>query len=178
MYVTIMKTSRLITLADAEILVDLYARNREFLAPWVPIRPDEYFTVAGQRADIGTALDRCARGTALPHVILNESGDVAGRITINDIVRGAFQSCSLGYWLSESDNGRGLASAAVGHIMRTAFEDLGLHRIEAGTLRNNARSRHVLERNGFVRFGIAPMYLKIAGEWQDHVLYQALSRVR
>lgn len=173
-----LQPSRLITLGDADALAELYARNRAFLAPWEPIRPAEYFTPAGQLDDIATALDRYAQGTALPHVILNESGDVAGRITLTGVVRGPFQSCSLGYWLSESDNGRGLASSAVAHIKQTAFDELGLHRIEAGTLLHNVRSQHVLERNGFVRFGVAPRYLKIAGQWQDHALYQTLARVR
>ncbi len=56
-----------------------------------------------------------------------------------------------------------------------AFDDLGLHRIQAGTLVDNVRSQRVLERNGFVRFGVAPAYLHIAGEWRDHALYQVVS---
>jgi ribosomal-protein-alanine N-acetyltransferase len=62
-------------------------------------------------------------------------------------------------------------------MMRVAFEELGLHRIEAGTLLHNVRSQRVLERNGFVRFGVAPAYLKIAGAWQDHVLFQVLTSI-
>ena len=120
-------------------------------------------------------LEKHERGAALPHVILDESGRVVGRITLNGIVRGPFQSCSLGYWLSAHANGRGLATGAVRDIMRVAFEELGLHRIEAGTLRHNVRSQRVLERNGFIRFGVAPQYLNIAGEWQDHVMFQVVT---
>ena len=87
-------------------------------------------------------------------------------------MRGAFQSATLGYWLGAEFNGRGLATTAVRDIIRLAFDDLGLHRIEAGTLVHNIRSQPVLERSGFVRFGVAPAYLNIAGEWQDHILYQ------
>ncbi|HZJ04274.1 MAG TPA: GNAT family protein [Nocardioidaceae bacterium] len=67
-----------------------------------------------------------------------------------------------------------LATAAVRDIKRVAFEELGLHRIQAETLLHNARSKRVLERNGFVRIGMAPEYLKSAGEWQDNDLYQVL----
>jgi ribosomal-protein-alanine N-acetyltransferase len=49
---------RLVQPTDADALADLQTRNREFLAPWDPLRPDEYFTVAGQRSDIETALAR------------------------------------------------------------------------------------------------------------------------
>ena len=59
--------------------------------------------------------------------------------------------------------------------MHVAFAELGLHRIEAGTLLHNVASQRVLERNGFVRFGLAPAYLKIAGSWKDHAMYQVLN---
>jgi len=35
-------------------------------------------------------------------------------------------------------------------------------------------SQRVLARNGFVRYGTAPQYLRIAGRWQDHAMFQAL----
>ena len=111
----------------------------------------------------------------MPSVILDEAVRVVGRITLNDIVRGPFQSCHLGYWLSAAENGRGLATAAVRDITRVAFEELRLHRIQAATLLHNIRSQRVLERSGFVRFGVAPAYLKIAGQWQDHALYQIVN---
>ena len=56
-----------------------------------------------------------------------------------------------------------------------AFDDLGLHRVQAETLPDNVRSQRVLARNGFVRYGLAPQYLTIAGRWQDFEMYQLLS---
>ena len=169
--------TRRITLGDAPAIAELLRANREFLAPWEPIRPEGYTTVDGQREVVRAALEQHEQGSTLPHVIVDDSGRVVGRITLNDITRGPFQSCSLGYWLSAAENGRGLATAAVHDMMRVAFEELRLHRIEAGTLLHNVRSQRVLERNGFVRFGIAPEYLKIAGAWQDHVLFQVLTSI-
>jgi [ribosomal protein S5]-alanine N-acetyltransferase len=170
--------TRLLTIDDVPILAELQAANRDFLAPWEPVRSDEYFTADGQRAVVLTALEGYERGSTLPHVVLDESGRVVGRITLNDIVRGPFQSCSLGYWVAAADNGRGLASEAVRQIKMVAFESLGLHRIQAATLLHNVRSQRVLERNQFVRFGIAPAYLRIAGEWQDHAVYQVVAAPR
>lgn len=169
-----MCATRLVTLADVPVLAELLRANRDFLAPWDPIRGEDYFTAEGQRVVIQDALAQYQQGAVLPHVILNESGRVAGRITLSGIVRGPFQSCNLGYWLSAADNGRGLATAAVRDIIDVAFGELELHRIQAGTLPHNIRSQRVLERNGFVRFGMAPAYLNIAGRWQDHVLYQVV----
>jgi ribosomal-protein-alanine N-acetyltransferase len=168
--------TRLIVLDDAPALTQIACENRDFLAPWEPLRDDRWFTVDGQREGISVALERHQQGTCLPHVILDETGHVAGRITLNGITRGPFQSCSVGYWVSARANGRGLATAAVRDIVRIAFEDLGLHRVQAETLPHNLASRHILERTGFRQYGMAPQYLKIAGRWQDHMMFQLLNR--
>lgn len=160
---------------DAETLAHLIVAGREFFAPWEPRRDERWFTEEGQRDDIRAALERQAAGLGLPCVILDDSGTVVGRINLNNIVRGAFQSTSIGYWVDPASAGRGLATAAVGEMLHRAFADLGLHRVEAGTLVHNAASQRVLERNGFTRYGLAPRYLSIEGRWQDHVLFQVLN---
>ncbi|HTT30364.1 MAG TPA: GNAT family protein [Solirubrobacteraceae bacterium] len=169
-----MATTRLIAVEDAPALAQLLQQNRAFLADWEPIRPEDYFTVDGQRRMIQEALDSYGDGVRVSHVILDDRR-IVGRVTLSNIVRGPFQSCNLGYWVSQADNGRGFATAAVGDIRQIAFDTFRLHRIEAGTLLGNVASQRVLERNGFVRFGVAPGYLNIAGVWQDHALYQALN---
>jgi [ribosomal protein S5]-alanine N-acetyltransferase len=171
-----MRPTRLIGIDDAPAITQLLIENHEFLKPWEPVRGDEYFTLAGQRKSIEAALARYEQGVALPCVILAPGQDeIAGRVNLNTIVRGPFQSASVGYLVAEKYNGRGLATAAVADIKRRAFEDLGLHRLEASTLRHNFGSQKVLERNGFERFGLAPRYLNIGGEWQDHILFQVLN---
>ncbi len=170
-----MRTTRLVTLADAGEITEMVRANREFLAPWEPSRDDDWFTTERQRDGIRALLVEHDRGTCLPHVILDEDGRLVGRITLSGIVRGPFQSGSLGYFVSAEANGRGRATAAVGRMVRLAFDEFGLHRVQAGTLLHNVRSQRVLRRNGFVPFGVAPAYLQIAGEWQDHVLFQRVS---
>lgn len=169
-----MSITRLVTLADAAELAELYLANRDFLAPWEPAREEEFFTPAGQRAVIRAMLDDHRRGDAMPRVILDDDGAIAGRVNLVGIVRGAFQSGNLGYWVSGEANGRGLGTRAVAEIVRIAFDGLDLHRVQAATLVHNERSQHVLGRNGFVRYGVAPDYCKIAGRWQDHVLFQVI----
>ncbi|MFS4505744.1 GNAT family N-acetyltransferase [Clavibacter sp. Sh2141] len=166
---------RLLTPDDAPALSDLRLRSRAFLAPWEPVRPAEHDTPAGQRADVEAALAHHARGQRVPLAILDDDGSVAGRLDLTGIVRGAFESCAMGYWLAEDRTGRGLATDAVRAAVALAFGDLGLHRVEAGTLPGNRASQAVLARAGFTRYGLAPRYLRIAGEWQDHVLFQRLA---
>lgn len=167
-------STRLITVDDVPVMMDLLRANREFLAPWDPIRDADYYTIDGQRAAIETALSVHEQGTNLPHVIVSE-GQVVGRITVSDIARGPFQSGNLGYWVAAACNGRGVGTAATRIIVRLAFEELGLHRIQACTLPHNVASQRILERVGFTRIGMAPRYLRIAGEWQDHAMFQLLA---
>jgi ribosomal-protein-alanine N-acetyltransferase len=169
-------TTRLVTPDDAPVLARIAHEDRDFSAPWEPARPEDWATEAAQREEVRYVLEQHRLGLRLPHVVLDDAGEVIGRITLSTIVRGAFQSCSVGYWIRAAANGRGHATAAVRLMVRVAFDDLGLHRVEAGTLPHNAASQRVLERNGFERYGLAPEYLRIAGRWQDHVLYQLLDR--
>ena len=96
-------------------------------------------------------------------------------MALSNVIRWNLRSCSVGYWIAEAHNGCGHATAAVSRACEIAFRELGLHRVEAGTLLTNEASQRVLTKNGFSRIGVAPKYLEIAGIWQDHVLFQRLT---
>jgi [ribosomal protein S5]-alanine N-acetyltransferase len=149
---------------DAEELARLLAANRSFTKPFDPVRDDEFFSPEFQA---GLIVERTGF-----YAILD--GDaIAGTISLSNVVHGAFRSANLGYWVDEARNGRGLATAAVRAIVEdVAFGELGLHRVEAGTLVDNVGSQRVLEKNRFTRIGLAPRYLHIGGAWRDHLLYQ------
>jgi ribosomal-protein-alanine N-acetyltransferase len=153
----------------------LLRENRAFLSPWQPRRSDFYFTDEAQQEFVDKAGQERDRGASLPLVIVDDEGRIAGTVTLQSIIRGAFQSCSVGYWLAEGALGRGLATAAVREATQVAFRDLRLHRVQAETLPHNVRSRRLLERLGFVQYGSAPAYLHIAGSWQHNLLYQLLT---
>jgi [ribosomal protein S5]-alanine N-acetyltransferase len=155
---------------DAEELAALYRANREFLGPFEPVRPPEFFTADGQTA----RLRRQLADDTHPFAILDE-GAIAGTINLFGIVRDGPESGVIGYWVDGARNGRGLATTAVGEIIEYAFDDLGLHRVEAATLVENLASQRVLEKNEFDRIGLARGYLRIAGDWRDFVLFQRLS---
>lgn len=157
---------------DAPALAELLRANRRFLSGSGPLRTDEYFTDEGQERSVANSLDGAANGTSFPMVIVDASDVVVGTLNLNSIIRGAFQSASIGYWVSQERNGEGIATAAVAAAKRVAFDDLVLHRIQAETLVDNAASQRVLLKNGFVQYGVAPDYLKIAGRWQEHALFQ------
>ncbi|MCA2216451.1 GNAT family N-acetyltransferase [Jidongwangia harbinensis] len=169
-----MISTRLVTVADAPELAHLLRVHRDLLDRVEPIRDEDFYTPAGQVAAIRGALDGHRRGTTMPHVVVVD-GRVAGRITLSNILRGVLQSANIGYWVDPAVHRRGVATAAVREMVRVAFEQARLHRLEAATLLHNAGSQRVLERNGFVRYGVAEQFLKIAGRWQDHVMYQLIN---
>lgn len=164
--------------ADAGALAALAVSQREHLAPWEPARADSWFTEAGQRESLEQAEADRAADRSYSFVITDGADGVLGRLTLASVVRGAGQFCSIGYWVVREETGHGVATAAVGQALAIAFTDLGLHRVQAETLPHNHASRRVLERHGFQRYGLAPQYLKIAGAWQDHELWQILAPTR
>jgi ribosomal-protein-alanine N-acetyltransferase len=148
-----------------------YQRNRGHLAPWEPERGNEFFTVERQRQIIASKLAQHAAGSEVPFVLLDEHR-VIGALTLTGIVRGPFLSAHLGYWVDKEYNGRGIGSAAITFAVDFSRRELGLHRLQAATLLHNAASQKILKRAGFDQIGLAPTYLRIAGSWQDHILYQ------
>ncbi|GAA0320698.1 GNAT family N-acetyltransferase [Kineococcus aurantiacus] len=167
---------RLATPGDAAAVAALLRENWPFLEPYEPERDESHFTTEGQAVLLTQALAEHAAGRAVPYVIEFE-GELVGRLTLSGIVRGPFQSADVGYFVAEAVNGRGVATAAVAALAEVAFDPagLGLHRLQAGTLLSNSASQAVLQRNGFERIGVARRYLRIAGRWQDHVLYQRVA---
>jgi ribosomal-protein-alanine N-acetyltransferase len=91
-----------------------------------------------------------------------------GAIALNEIVRGPFQGCYLGYWIGRPFARRGFMTEAVALIVRHAFVHLGLHRVEANIIPRNRASLALIRRAGFRHEGLARRYLCIAGRWQDH----------
>ncbi len=151
----------------AEPVARALARNRAYMRPWEPRRPDFFYTAAGQAERLAPEA-----GTRRWHFL--DGARVAGGITVTGIVLGPFRSASVGYWIDREYAGRGLATRAVEEICRAARDELGLHRLQAGTLLTNVASQRVLAKCSFELFGTAPRYLHIDGAWRDHRLYQRI----
>lgn len=166
-------TLRLLRPDDGPALAAAYDRDREHLERWEPARPADFYEAEHHTARIPVQLLEHQNGRGVP-LVLSRGSDVVGRLTLSDIVRGAFCNAHLGYWLASHVTGRGVMTAAVEAAAAHARDDLGLHRLQAATLLHNTASRRVLERTGFERIGMAPQYLRIAGRWQDHLLFQRI----
>lgn len=164
---------------DWRAYAEIRAASRKFLEPWEPTWPadalgrDAFFRrlsryAADWRADTGYSL------------FVFEAGEsaVIGGISLSNVRRGVAQCGTLGYWIGEPYARRGYMSEALSLVVDFAFAELSLHRLEAACLPSNMASQRLLRRCGFSQDGYARKYLKIGGEWHDHLLFSLLSEDR
>jgi [ribosomal protein S5]-alanine N-acetyltransferase len=95
---------------------------------------------------------------------------IVGMTQLSPVHRGPWRNANLGYWVAEDRGGRGHATEAVHRTVAFAFEQAGLHRVQAAVMPRNEASIRVLMKNAFRREGVAERYLQIAGVWEDHVI--------
>lgn len=100
---------------------------------------------------------------------------VTGVINISNIVRGLFQSGYLGYYAFAGFERQGNMKKGMTAVIRHAFKDLKLHRLEANIQPGNIASRALVEACGFNLEGYSPRYLKINGRWRDHERWALLA---
>lgn len=154
----------------------LRGESREFLKPWEPLWAPDELTVSAYKARLRRYAQEAREKTSYTFFVFDETGKTLyGGATLGQIRRGVSQSCMLGYWMGERYAGAGLMREAVELLKVFAFELEGLHRIEAACLPRNERSIRLLTKCGFRHEGIMRRYLKIAGSWEDHVLYALLA---
>ncbi|HEY9346668.1 MAG TPA: GNAT family N-acetyltransferase [Inquilinus sp.] len=159
--------------ADSVALAAFHDREWDHLGPWLPPRSAAWRTEAHWRRwgaeAVELFLDDRAVRLVLRRIDRPEAG-IVGQLNLNMLSRGAFQAATLGYHMAAAQQGQGLMREALEMAIPYAFGPLGLHRLMANHLPENARSAALLQRLGFVREGYAKDYLFIGGAWRDHVL--------
>ena len=147
--------------------------SREFLTPWEPTWAADELTRAAFRRRLQRYKQAERAGTGMMFFVFDRrTDDLVGGCQLSNVRQGIAQSAaSLGYWMGKPHAGKGLMTDAVITLVRHAFDRLGFHRIEAACLSTNSASRRVLTKAGFTAEGTARKYLKINGDWQDHLLF-------
>jgi [ribosomal protein S5]-alanine N-acetyltransferase len=154
--------------SDAAEFIAAVRASRSLHRPWID-PPDT-------PARFAAYLQRVAREDQAGYLIRHRGcGALVGLVNVNHIVRGAFQSGSLGYAAFASHAGRGLMTEGLAGVLALAFSELGLHRLEANIQPANVRSINLVRRLGFAREGLSPRYLLVAGDWRDHERWALLA---
>lgn len=155
----------------APLLQQYYQSNAAHLASWEPERSAEFYTLAHCEKRLRESMRLSKEDRGYQFAVFDPAdGAIIGVCNFNNVVRGVFQACHLGYSISGTHEGQGLMFEALDALLPMVFEQLDLHRVMANYIAHNERSGKVLARLGFEREGYARKYLKIAGQWQDHVL--------
>ncbi|MEU3649334.1 GNAT family protein [Lentzea sp. NPDC034063] len=164
-------------LFDGSTWSKLRIRDRAYLEQWEPTAQegwDERNATLSWPAQWSSLRGMARRGSTLPFMILVD-GEVAGQITIGNIVRGSLLSAWIGYWVAADRAGGGVATAAVALLTDHAFRDAGLHRLEATVRPENGASIRVLTKSGYREEGLFKRYLDVAGQWRDHLCFALTS---
>jgi ribosomal-protein-alanine N-acetyltransferase len=162
---------RILRPKDAGLVLDYVSRNKDFLKDWETDRPDDYYTLSHQKGLLKRDYRRFKDGQMLRLWIFkkDDPNKVIGTIALDNIIRGPFLSCFLGYRLDRDYINQGYTTEALGELIRIAFHEMSLHRIEANIMPRNQRSLRVVEKLGFVDEGLSRDYLKINEKWEDHI---------
>ncbi len=169
---------RPLTVDDFDEWRDVRARNAEWLRKWEPQQLSGQLDSTSDRSAFAMRCSARQRerqlGTGYGFGLFVEA-NFAGEINISSVQRGPFQSCYVGYWIDEAHAGHGYMPEAVILVVRLAFEDLHLHRVQISIIPRNEASLRVVEKLGWRDEGIAERYLEIHGVWEDHVRYAMTS---
>ena len=152
------------TADDEDAFLAAMRASRSVHRPWLymPETPDAYKTYIARVDDPRAAPFLACR---------KEDGAIVGFLNLSEIVRGAFKNAFLGYGGVAGYAGQGYMREAMDLLLREAFSELGLHRLEANIQPGNERSIALAKRAGFELEGFSPRYLKIGGRWRDHERY-------
>jgi ribosomal-protein-alanine N-acetyltransferase len=157
---------------DWRAWAELRAKSREFLVPWEPSWPRDALTRSLYRRRMRQYADEWRQGIGYSFFLFSRDEEaLLGGLSLSNVRRGVAQAANLGYWIGLPHANKGYMSEGIGVALAFAFEDLGLHRVEAACLPHNGPSKAVLARNGFQEEGYAKGYLKIDGAWRDHLLF-------
>jgi ribosomal-protein-alanine N-acetyltransferase len=158
---------------DYDQWLEVRVRCRDWLIPWeprpagAPLTPEDRASFAARSA----ARERESQMGSGYGFGIFAGPQFVGEITLSSIQRGPFQNAFVGYWVDRAVAGQGLAPEATVALLRFAFEELGLHRVEIAIVPRNHASRRVVEKLELREEGVAIRYLEIDGRWEDHVRY-------
>jgi ribosomal-protein-alanine N-acetyltransferase len=154
--------------SDRDEFLELMGASRAFHSPWAtaPTDADRFaaYLADSRRVDFEAML-----------VCRQDDGAILGFFNLSQIVRYGLQSAYLGYAVGKPFAGQGYMREGIELVLRHAFMNLRLHRIEANIQPGNQASLALARGAGFRHEGFSPRYLKISGRWRDHERWAILA---
>ncbi len=174
----------------AEQVLSFYEGNRDFFDKYEMTRADNFYTLAYQQATLKVEYDETFRRRMIRFYIFkkDEIADInkdyevineldiirkriVGSVSLTQIRTGAFKDALFGYKLDNRYWGQGYATEACKKLMEIAFDELGLHKLNAMIMPDNERSIKLIEGLGFKREGLLREACEVNHAHEDHILY-------
>lgn len=169
---------RMLEQDEAHLICAYVNENRDHLERLEPSRSEGYYKPEFWEAEIRRIHNDFFMGHAFRLCIFFKKapkGPIIGVCNFTNIFRGVFQACFLGYSVDHKYQGQGIMYESLKASTDFVFKHLKLHRIMANYMPRNERSGKLLKKLGFTIEGYAREYLKINGQWEDHILTAKIS---
>ncbi len=158
--------------SDFQAWASLREESRGHLIAWEGDWAPEALQLAAFKRRLKRFAQDKQQGRAVSLLIFHRNRRaLVGGVTLTNIRYGAARAATLGYWIGAAHVRQGFGAAAVMALVSHAMDAIGLNRIEAACQAENAASRALLLKCGFIQEGRARDYLRINGEWRDHDLF-------
>lgn len=157
---------------DMQVL-HFYMQNKSFFEPWEADRDSNFYTLPYQKTVLAIEYNKIIKSQFLRFYIFEKDHPtkIIGTISFSNFLRGAFQTCTIGYKIHQNYCHKGYATEAISFAISIVLEDLKMHRIEALVHPNNLASKILLEKLGFLQEGVARKAALLNGTWEDHERY-------
>ena len=161
----------------AQLVLDFYIKNHDFLMPFEPEKHPGFLSLEFQKSNLSYEYSSFLKSKYLRLWIFEkEHPETAiGTICFSNVLHGAFCSAMVGYKMDQDYLRKGYMSEALAFLLPLVCNDFRLHRIEAYVLPDNAASITLLENLAFTREGLLHDFARINGTWRDHYLYSWLA---
>lgn len=153
-------------------MVEVLRANQEHLSRYLP-RPTKDYDRAAADAFIRQAQRQYAAGGQLTLGIW-EHGQLVGGIGMNN-TQWEHRATSLGYWLAESAQGRGIMTRVARSVVDEPLRRRGYNRVVIAVQPDNEASRAVAERLGFQLEGVSRQVHRHGGYFVDWAIYAMLA---
>jgi len=156
-----------------QLIVDYYSDNRLHFKSSMPKVADEFYTHDYWQERL--ELFKQQQAVTAFRCFIRCQKDFVGHIFIDNIIKGPFMAGFLGYGIAANYQGQGLMTQSLNHVTHYMFEEFKLNRVMANCMPTNTRSIKLLNAAGFEREGFARRYLKINGQWEDHLQFSCIN---
>lgn len=160
------------SLSDAKNVFALLDSNREHLGRWLPWVYAMH-TVEDERRWLEDRLQPGSEGREYPFLIMYQNA-LVGVIGLRGL-DSLNKACEIGYWLAEDSQGHGIVTRACQALVSYAFTSRSMNRIQVRAHTDNARSRAIPERLGFVLEGVQRQADLLNGRYFDLAVYSMLA---